>query len=173
MSIEPEDIRLMARYPLQEGEDNVILRTKCQEIKTITPDIRTFAQDLLELMRLYKGVWLAAPQVGKTMRMAAVTQRDTSKKDWQLQEEWIILNPVVVSASDDLLIDTEACLSLPGMQWPVARPAAITLKYMGMDGKIHFHKATGYNARIILHELDHLDGVLFIDKLAGPLEERE
>lgn len=164
------DEHLFTQYPLQIGENNPILRKKCQEVKTITKEIRTFAQDLLELMRLYKGVWLAAPQVGKPRRMAAITQWDMSKKDRELIEEHVVINPVIVSQWDDTSVDTEACLSLPHIQWPVARPTVITLKYTGIDGKQYFHKASGYNARIILHELDHLDGVLFIDKLVWPLE---
>lgn len=159
------DEALLIHFPLEEGENNPILRTTCQVVKTINTEIRTFAHDLLELMRLYKGVGLAAPQVGKSLRMAAVTQRDTTKKEWELLEEWVIINPIVVAIADEQLVDTEACLSLPGIQGPVARPASITIKYTGIDGKQHFHKATGYNARIILHEIDHLDGVLFIDKL--------
>ncbi len=167
------DAELISQYPLEIGENNPILRWKCQEIKTITKEVRDFAHDLLELMRLYKGVGLAAPQVGKPLRMAAITQWDMSKKEWELEKERVAINPVIVSQGGEPLVDTEACLSLPGIQWPVARSATITLKYTGIDGKQYFHKASGYNARIILHELDHLDGVLFIDKLVGPLEVRE
>lgn len=157
--------QLMDTYPLQQWSHNSILRAVCSPITTITKDMRTFGKDLIELMRAYDGVGLAAPQVGKARRIAAFTQRDTSKKDRELVTEDVMINPVILSASKELLDDKEGCLSLPGIEGIVSRPKQITLKYLNLQGKDVVMKASWYNARIILHEIDHLDGVLFVDKM--------
>lgn len=163
---------LQKKYPLVTGKDQEILRVVCDPVPMVTPEIKQFAADLQQLMRDYEWVWLAAPQIGINHRMAAVTQRDLSNKDvdgntkWELVDEFVIINPKILAASETLKIDNEACLSLPGLKWDVARPHKITIQYLWADGETHIHKATGFNARVILHEMDHLDGVLFIDKLA-------
>ncbi len=77
-----------------------------------------------------------------------------------------MINPVVLSSSDTHVRDKEWCLSLPGIEWEVERSKQITVKYTNLQGKDIIKKISGYNARIILHEIDHLDWVLFIDKLA-------
>jgi peptide deformylase len=87
------------------------------------------------------------------------------RKETRTHHEFVMINPEVLAASPTTCNDEEACLSLPGQKGMVERSDTITVRYMTVDGKIHMHKATGYNARIILHEIDHLDGVLFIDKL--------
>lgn len=162
---------LQKTYPLITDQYAKILRKICEPVKKVSPKIISFWETLLQLMREYEGVWLAAPQIWKDLRMAAVTQRDTSWKDhmWRtdrkLTHEFIIINPIILSQSENMKIDAEACLSLPGMKWDVKRPSKITIQYTGLDGKKHIHKATGFNARVILHEMDHLDWILFIDKL--------
>ena len=162
---------LQKKYPLVTWEDQEILRIVCAEVKKISPEIRQFADDILELMREYKGVWLAAPQIGQDYRMAAITQRDTEhvnkswESEWKLLDEFVIINPTILSQSDYKTIESEACLSLPWVKGDVTRPDSITIQYLWIDSKTHIHKATGFNARVILHEMDHLDGVLFIDKL--------
>jgi len=157
---------LMDHYPLQQWAHNPTLRSVCTPVWPITKELRQFGKDLLALMWAYDGVWLAAPQVGKTIRMAAVTQRDTSRKERELTLEDVMINPVVLSSSDTHVRDKEWCLSLPGIEWEVERSKQITVKYTNLQGKDIIKKISGYNARIILHEIDHLDWVLFIDKLA-------
>lgn len=164
---------LEKKYPLITWQDSSILRTICDEVKKITPEIREFASNLQELMRAYEWVWLAAPQIWQNHRMAAITQWDTNNKDeewrldWKLLDEFVIINPSILSIWDETDIDEEACLSLPWQRGDVQRPRKITMQYLWVDGKTHIHKATWFNARVILHEMDHLDGILFIDKLAG------
>lgn len=163
---------LEKKYPLVTGEDSPILRITCDVVKHITPDIKQFCKDIAKLMWKYEWVWLAAPQIGQNYRIAAISQWDTSSKDdqwrtaWKLTDEFVIINPEILVQSDEQEIEEEACLSLPKIKWDVSRPVSITLQYLGVDNKIHIHKATWFNARVILHEMDHLDGVLFIDKLA-------
>ena len=158
--------QLKKLYPLQYTANNPILREVCEEVKKITPEIKELYQALHELVREYEWVGLAAPQIGKNIRMAAVTQRDMSKKKRKLLQEIILINPVIIGSSSTTEIAEEWCLSLPWVLGNVERPDEITIKYMDIKGKSHILKSSGYNARIILHEMDHLDGVLFIDKLA-------
>lgn len=153
-------------YPLQVGAANPLLRTVCAPVETITDEIKVLADALIELMRYHKGVGLAAPQVGQTIRMAAITQWDMSQEQWELLVETVIINPKILWQAENIAVDAEWCLSLPGEEWRVARPTSVTIEYTDIFGKTQILKANGYNARIILHEMDHLDGVLFIDKLA-------
>ncbi len=163
---------LQKKYPLITWEDVPILRTICDTVPKVTPDIRKFCKDILKLMREYEWVWLAAPQIWQNYRIAAVTQRDTSATDtqgrseWKLLDEFVIINPVVLSQSDESDVAEEACLSLPKIKGDVERPYSITIQFIDIKWKEQIHKATWFNARVILHEMDHLDGVLFIDKLA-------
>lgn len=161
-----EELLLKKYYPLEYGSNNHILRTVSSPIAIITPAIASFAKDLLELMWIYDGVWLAAPQVGKNIRMFAYSQRDYTKKKTKFLSEWIMINPEIIASSDVFLSDTEACLSLPGEKWNVKRPEWVVMKYSDVRWQKKVLKAEWYNARILLHELDHLDAVLFIDKLS-------
>ena len=88
--------QLKERYPLQIGENTPILRTICDEVKQITPAIHDLGEALLALMRAHQGVGLAAPQVDQKFRMAAVTQRDISREKRELEDELIIINPIVI-----------------------------------------------------------------------------
>jgi len=157
--------KLENMYPLVIGAQESVLRMVAKPIPVMSKEIRRLALDLIELMRLYDGVWLAAPQIWKSIRLFVYTQRDTTKKKWDIVEEGVMINPRLVSSSNETSIEKEWCLSLPGIEGEVERPVTITMTYMDARGKQQVKKATWYNARILLHELDHLDGVLFIDKI--------
>lgn len=159
-----QDKYLLEKYPLIIWASTPVLRKKAAVIGKIDQKIRLLAHDLLELMRLYDWVWLAAPQINHSLRLFAYTQWDTTKKKRSLLEEWVMINPKIVALDKELVTDKEWCLSLPWIEWDVLRPIAVTIHYLDIKWKQHIKKATGYNARILLHELDHLDGVLFIDK---------
>lgn len=79
-----------------------------------------------------------------------------------------MINPEVVAQSTTMIVDKEGCLSLPDITGEVARPERVTVRFQDKKNKVHIIKAVGYNARILLHEIDHLDGILFIDKLVSP-----
>jgi peptide deformylase len=155
--------RLSKIYPLVIGADAPVLRTLAKAV-VLTSEMRRLALDLIELMWEYDGVGLAAPQIGQSLRMFAYTQRDVSTKKRELLEEGVMINPRLVASSHDMIEETEWCLSLPGIEGEVERSLTITITYTDIRGKQHVKKATGFNARILLHELDHLDGILFIDK---------
>lgn len=152
-------------YPIQTGEKNKILRTKSREITVIDSDIIDFADDLLELMYEYDGVWLAAPQIGKNIRMIAITTRKEWKKWTELVSEWVMINPVILEASPDMVISEEACLSLPNLIWDVKRHKTITIEYKNIEWFKKKKKLKNYNAFIIQHEIDHLNWILFVDKI--------
>lgn len=165
---------LQKTYPLVTWRNKEILRTVCSPIKKIDKTIIQLWYDMIDLMRAYDWVWLAAPQIWINARMCVVTQRDTKhqikrwknrKTERKLLDELVLINPIVLSYSDTSTVDQEACLSLPGTTGDVRRPDAVTIKYTWLDRKEHILKATWFSARVILHEIDHLDGILFIDKL--------
>jgi peptide deformylase len=156
---------LSKKYPLQKGAQNPILRTKAQKIEQITPEIRNFALDLMELMREYEWVGLAAPQVGKSWRIIATTQRKHNKRGEKNTGETIMINPEILEKSQEMTVEEEACLSLPDLRGNVARHKKITVSYIDEDGKAKTKKYSDFDAIIIQHEIDHLDGILFIDKI--------
>ena len=154
-----------AFYPLQTGENNKILRTKSDEIKEINEDMREFAKILSHLMWKYDGVGLAAPQIGENIQMISITTRKETKK-WRKQiDEIIMINPKIKEKSINTWVDLEACLSLPEIEWNVRRYNDIVVEYTTIKWDKKKKKFKWFNARIIQHEIDHLHGILFIDKL--------
>ena len=160
-------------YPIQTGIDNKILRAKNEEIKVIDPDLKDFAEDLLDLMYEYDGVWLAAPQIGKNIRMIAITTRKETKKWPELTNEEVMINPVITEVSDEMVVSEEACLSLPNIVWDVKRHKNIVVEYKNIEWFKKKKKLKNYNAFIIQHELDHLDWILFVDKIIKDKENKK
>ncbi len=156
---------MQEKYPLVLGSDNEKLRVICDKIEKITPEIKQFWEDLLVLMHLYDGVWIAAPQVWRTIRMFAFTQFNMKGKKRKQTMEGVMINPTILSKSSGTEIAEEWCLSLPWVWWDVERVDMVVVEYTTLQWKKEMHKAYWYNARILLHEIDHLDWVLFIDKL--------
>lgn len=136
-----------------------ILRRKAVAVRAVTPELRDLAQRMLEVMYREDGVGLAAPQVGLSIRMLVLNITG------EPSGERIVLNPRIVKAEGRVDSD-EGCLSFPGMRIIVARDAAVTLDYMDLEGKTQLIEASALLSRVIQHEIDHLDGVLFIDRLS-------
>ncbi|MEO8032749.1 MAG: peptide deformylase [Gemmatimonadota bacterium] len=133
-----------------------VLRTRSPEEKGVTDDTEKLIADMFETMRAAKGVGLAANQVGQARRIAVVEAEDQS---------FVMINPVIVeSAGRDSA--EEGCLSIPEIFGDVTRPERVVLEAMGRDGQPFRLEATGLVARAIQHELDHLDGILFLDHLS-------
>ena len=132
-----------------------------------------FADILLALMYEYDGVGLAAPQLGKNIRMIAVTQwKETKEKNKkkctkELIGEYIMINPEILEYSKTTQKTEEACLSLPDLFGDVERFQWIKVKYQTVQGKENTKKLSGFNAVVVQHEIDHLNGVLFTDKIIG------
>ncbi|MBF5059243.1 peptide deformylase [Candidatus Neptunochlamydia vexilliferae] len=143
------------------------LRTKCTEITEITEDMRQLAQDLIETALEKDGAGLAAPQIGYTVRMF-VSRYDNGAdaEGWPiLCPPKIYINPKLSNPSKEMDTHGEGCLSIPGLYEKVTRPLEIDVEWMDLDGNIQTERATGWRARNLMHENDHLNGVLHIDRI--------
>lgn len=156
----------MAVLPIRLYPDPV-LRVTCPEVKVFDADLERLAGDMIETMHAAPGVGLAAPQVGVEKRLAVV---DTSVgKDPQSLR--VLVNPRIVERRG-LEIDTEGCLSIPGLTEKVARPVDVRIVAQDVHGEPFELSATDFEARAICHEIDHLEGVLFVDHLRGLRRDR-
>jgi peptide deformylase len=150
---------LVALLPIRQFGDPA-LRERAGEIEEVTDLHRRLAADMLETMRAAPGVGLAGNQVGVLERIFV----------WQWEEEHgAVINPVITERSEETEIDEEGCLSLPGIQYPVERASRVTVTGLDEDGGVVKLDAEGHMARICQHEIDHLDGVLFVDRLPDDL----
>lgn len=143
-----------------------ILRKHCEPIAEITDAIRKLAQDMIETMNKSNGCGLAAPQVGYPIRLFVL--RDYQIQDdgqWVLTEPKVYINPQLSDPGEILLTDTEGCLSLPGLRLEIDRPNTIVVQATDLAGNTFTETVDGYNARIRMHENDHINGVLFIDRV--------
>jgi peptide deformylase len=156
----------MSILKIQTGADNEILRTKSKPIAKIDKKIKKLASDMLDTLNDEKGLGLAAPQVGVNVRMLlARFNHDTA-------HEMIvpILNPEITQFSKETIVGEEGCLSLPGIYKPVKRSKQVRLKFMDLKENTHVLDFEDLSAQIIQHELDHLDGILFIDRVEEGLK---
>lgn len=156
----------MALRPIRCYPDPV-LRVRCAPVERFDEDLRRLARDLVETMHAAPGVGLAAPQVGEAVRLAVV---DVSVGE-DPAELHVLVNPVIVEASGSA-VETEGCLSIPEVTEKVERPAAVEVTACDLDGQPLRLAASGWLARALCHEIDHLDGVLFVDHLRGLRRER-
>jgi peptide deformylase len=139
------------------------LRQKCRAVGPADADaVRDLAPRMLATMYKAPGIGLAAPQVGQLLRMCVV---DIQKDD--VREPLILVNPEIIAASRDTHTREEGCLSLPGQYADVTRPAEVKLRWLDLEGAKREMVADGLLATCLQHELDHLDGVLFVDHLSA------
>ena len=139
-----------------------VLKQKCEPVAEVTDDIRQLLDDMLATMYDAPGVGLAAPQVGVSKRILVV---DCAPRDADPQPMKLI-NPEIVSASDDLSTYEEGCLSFPDQYADVKRPSRVTVRYLDENGTRQEVDAGGLLATCIQHEIDHLDGIVFVDHLS-------
>lgn len=144
-----------------------ILRKKAKKVEKITKDTLRLLDDMVETMHAAHGQGLAAPQVGVSQRIAIVEvpQSDDIPGSGTL---YTLINPEVLMQSDDTWEHQEGCLSIPGWRGDVVRPYRIVVRALNRDGRRVKIEAEGHVARAFLHEIDHLDGILYIDKLVSP-----
>lgn len=142
-----------------------ILRKPTRPVRPGSPEARAISDALLEAFARVEGLGLAANQIGFPLRAAVVRLEENG-------DPIVLLNPRILWRSEELVVEEEGCLSLPGVWAEVPRPKAVRVEYQDGDGRRHVLEAEGLNARLLLHELDHLDGVLFIDHLAPAERQR-
>lgn len=149
-----------------------VLRKKAKKVEKISKDTQKLLDDMVETMRKANGMGLAAPQIGISLRVAVVeVPKDAAEKPAKEDAGTIhyqLVNPEVVKQSDDTWEHQEGCLSIPGWRGDVERPNKIVVRALDRDGNRIKIEADGMLARAMLHEIDHLDGVLYIDKLVSP-----
>ena len=138
------------------------LRLVSKPVATVDAAIRALADDMLETMYDAPGIGLAAIQIGEPLRLVTM---DLSKKDDEKAPQ-VFINPEITWSSEEMNLHEEGCLSIPEYYEEVERPAAVRLKYLDIDGKAHEVEADGLFATCIQHEIDHLNGVLFIDYIS-------
>lgn len=139
-----------------------ILRQVSRPIETIDGEVKKLADDMLETMYDAPGIGLAAIQIGVARRMLVL---DVSK-DGEDKTPLVFINPEIVTASDARSVYEEGCLSIPDYYAEVERPASITVRHLDREGKEQVTEAEGLLATCLQHEIDHLNGVLFIDHIS-------
>ena len=132
-----------------------VLKSRAATVETFDESLARLAEDMLETMRAYDGVGLAANQVGRLKRILVAALED---------EEIVIVNPVIEDKTDERETDSEGCLSIPEIQVNVERPVAVTVSGQDLSGQPIRIEAKDLMARILQHEVDHLDGVVILDR---------
>jgi peptide deformylase len=153
-------IRPILRYPAP------VLHQKAVEVTAVTPDVNALIDDLVETMHGASGVGLAAPQVGLSERLFVI-DLSVGKSPSDLI---VLINPTFVRR-DGMQLEEEGCLSVPGFHATVARPLHVVVRGLDRGGQERTIEAHGLLARALQHEMDHLDGILFIDRLK-PVQRR-
>jgi peptide deformylase len=143
-------------------EPDPILRKKCERLEQVDDSTRKLMKDMLETMYEAPGIGLAAVQIGILKRLVVI---DISKNQ-EKKDPLFLINPEIIQKSEKTSIYEEGCLSLPGQFAEIERPAECFLKYVDYDGKEKELKAKGLLSTCIQHEVDHLNGILFIDYLS-------
>ena len=155
------------RQVIYIGDDR--LRQKANKVKQFTPSLKQLAQDMVETMRHYHGVGLAGPQIGVMQRIFVaeipLPEDDEIEPHPQSGRTYILVNPKVVKTSGDLVEGEEGCLSIPGWQGLVDRPKRVEVRAQDVNGRKIKLRVDDHLARIFMHEIDHLDGVLYIDHI--------
>ena len=138
------------------------LKKRATSLSEVTSEIKRLAEDMLETMYAAPGIGLAAPQVGVMSRLFVM---DCVKEDGVAPSPMVLLNPETVWSSKETNTYEEGCLSIPEQYGDVERPTTVEMRWLGLDGELHQDRFEGLWATCAQHELDHLDGKLFIDYL--------
>ena len=150
-----------------------VLRSQCKEIDSSYSNLDQLIENMFETMYAASGVGLAAPQINKSIRLFIVDTspfKDDDSPDHVVCKK-IFINPKITSITGESWSFSEGCLSIPEVREDVKRLSEITIEYFDKDFNKHTEIYDGLNARVILHEYDHIEGILFVDKIS-PLRKR-
>ena len=139
------------------------LRLKSKRVSKFDAELQTLIDNMFETMRAAPGVGLAAPQIGQSIRLVVVEYKEDGDENAK-PRKYVLVNPEIIKRSEEKVTDIEGCLSVPGLAGKVERHEAITVRAKNRFGKPLKIDAEGWLARIFQHEIDHLDGVLYIDR---------
>lgn len=143
-----------------------VLRKQAEEIEQ-TPELKQFIADMYETLTQAEGCGLAAPQVGKPWRLFVVDGTELAEDYPECKDfKQAFINPELLGVSEETCTYSEGCLSLPGISENVVRPATIKIRYLDENFKEHEDMFTGFQARIVQHEYDHLEGHVFTDRIS-------
>lgn len=143
------------------------LRQRSHSVGKITPEIRTLVDDMVETMHTADGIGLAAVQVGE-LQQIIVVELPENEEDPQSGTLYAVINPEIIKSSRDEVVGIEGCLSIPGYVGEVSRAEDVIVRGTDLRGKPLRVRAHGLLARVFQHEIDHCNGVLFIDRLVAP-----
>ena len=141
---------------------NPILRMKAKSIENIDTDIKQLVSDMIAIMQEEEGIGLAAPQVAQSISMLVIDMSLIEDEG----EPTAFINPEILESEGESILE-EGCLSLPDIREEVKRPEIISLRYKNIDGEIVEKQIDGLLARVLQHEMDHLNGVLFVDRISS------
>jgi len=140
---------------------NPIFKQKAKPVKQVSDHVRKIANDMLETMYFERAVGLGANMVGVDLQIIVLDLREN-----KIEKPYIMINPEIIDASKEVSEYEEASLSFPGISAMVERPSKIKVKYLNLEDKEQVLEADGFLARVILHEIDYLHGVVFLDYLS-------
>ena len=143
-----------------------ILRQVSKPVERVDDDLRRLADDMLETMYAAPGIGLAAIQVAQPLRLITMDLAKREENGETTPKPRVFINPEIISSSEELSVYEEGCLSIPEYYEEVERPARVRVRFTDLDGKVHEEDADGLFATCIQHEIDHLNGVLFVDYLS-------
>jgi len=157
---------------------NPVLRERAVEVEDLhDPELQKFIDDLIATGINANGVGIAAPQVSVTKRIFIISSRPNARyPNAPVMEPTAVINPEIISYSGETVKDWEGCLSIPGIRGLVPRPRSVHVRFFSRDGKVEEKELTDFIARVFQHEYDHLNGVLFLDRIlssADLITERE
>lgn len=152
---------------------NAGLRQKAKPVTDVMDEkLQTLIDEMIETMREANGVGLAAPQIGRNLRMAVIEtlpkEDEEGNEIADSRDLYVIINPEIIWHSREMATGIEGCLSIPGYLGEVERAESIRVRAVDRNGKKLKLRLAGWTARIFQHEIDHLDGILYIDKLTSP-----
>lgn len=168
-------VQILERYmPILEiiTPENPVLRQRAKPIKKITPEHQQLIDSMIETMREANGAGLAAPQIGQSIQLAVIeTPPEYDDEDNEIPDSrdlYVIINPEIKMATRKKVLGVEGCLSIPGYVGEVARHQSIIVDALDRHGKKQTLRLKGWDARIFQHEIDHLHGVLYTERLTAP-----
>jgi peptide deformylase len=142
------------------------LRLVSKPVEKVTPEIRKLADDMFETMYEAPGIGLAAIQVAQPLRLITMDLAQKNEDGETAPQPRVFINPEIIASSEEKSVYEEGCLSIPEYYEEDERPAKVRVRFLDLDGKVHEEDAEGLFATCIQHEIDHLNGVLFIDYLS-------
>jgi peptide deformylase len=148
-----------------------VLRTEAKEVTTFDDELRALVRDMFETMYHADGIGLAAPQIGLPKRIIVVDLRRPDEEQEGEPERIALINPVIAWSSEEAAKQSEGCLSIPGLEEVVQRSVSVRVEGKDPDGNDVVVEADELYARALQHEIDHIDGILFIDRVS-PLKRR-